>query len=267
MATFGFIGTGNMGGALARAVCKGVPADQVFLANRTPEKAKALAAELACRTADNTAIAEYADFIFLGVKPQMMRQALEPLQSQLAARNDEFVLVTMAAGLSMAAIRELAGGDYPVIRIMPNTPAAIGAGMIQYCCDGVSSEAEAAFLHAMTASGRLDKLDESLIDAASSVSGCGPAWACMFLEALADGGVVCGLPRQKAMEYAAQMLLGTAQLVLESGKHPGLLKDQVCSPAGSTIQGVRTLEAAAFRGAVTDAVIAAYERTKQLGRK
>lgn len=139
--------------------------------------------------------------------------------------------------------------------------------MIQYCCDGVSSEAEAAFLHAMTACGRLDKLDESLIDAASSVSGCGPAWACMFLEALADGGVICGLPRQKAMEYAAQMLLGTAQLVLESGKHPGLLKDQVCSPAGSTIQGVRTLEAAAFRGAVTDAVIAAYERTKQLGRK
>ena len=263
---YGFIGCGNMGGAIARAVCKAEKPAEVLLSNRSPEKALALAGELGCQTGTNADAANCA-FIFLGVKPQMMRQALEPLQSQLAARNDEFVLVTMAAGLSMAAIRELAGGDYPVIRIMPNTPAAIGAGMIQYCCDGISSEAEAAFLYAMTACGRLDKLDESLIDAASSVSGCGPAWACMFLEALADGGVICGLPRQKAMEYAAQMLLGTAQLVLESGKHPGLLKDQVCSPAGSTIQGVRTLEAAAFRGAVTDAVIAAYERTKQLGRK
>lgn len=263
---YGFIGCGNMGGAIARAVCKAENPAEVLLSNRSPEKALALARELGCQAGTNTDAANCA-FIFLGVKPQMMWQALEPLQSQLAARNDEFVLVTMAAGLSMAAIREMAGGDYPVIRIMPNTPAAIGSGMIQYCCDGVSTEAETTFLHAMTASGRLDKLDESLIDAASSVSGCGPAWACMFLEALADGGVVCGLPRQKAMEYAAQMLLGTAQLILETGKHPGELKDQVCSPAGSTIQGVRTLEAAAFRGAVTDAVIAAYERTKQLGRK
>lgn len=114
--------------------------------------------------------------------------------------------------------------------------------------------------------GQLDELDERMIDAASSVSGCGPAWAYQFIEALADGGVAAGLPRAKAQRYAAQMLLGSARMVLESGKHPGELKDAVCSPGGSTIQGVRLLEERAFRGAVTDAVLAAYEKTKEMGK-
>ena len=123
-----------------------------------------------------------------------------------------------------------------------------------------------AFLEAMAPAGRLDEIPENLIDAASGVSGCGPAWACQFLEALADGGVACGLPRVKALEYAAQMMLGTAKMVLESGVHPGALKDAVCSPGGSTIQGVRTLEQHGFRGAVMDAVIAAFEKNKEMGK-
>ena len=265
MATFGFIGTGNMGGALARAVCKGVPADQVFLANRTPEKAKALAAELACRTADNTAIAEYADFIFLGVKPQMMADLLADIGPVLAERQSHFILVTMAAGLTIQRIQELAGGAYPVIRIMPNTPASIGEGMVLYACgEGVSKDEEALFLKSMAGAGRFSPLPERLIDAGSAVSGCGPAFADLFLEALADGGVACGLPRASALEFAAQMVAGSAKLVLESGKHPGELKDAVCSPGGTTIQGVRTLEEAGFRGAVMDAVIAAYEKNADL---
>ena len=125
----------------------------------------------------------------------------------------------------------------------------------------------AEWLAAMAPAGRLDEVPESLMDAASAVSGCGPAWAYQFIEALADGGVAAGLPRAKAQEYAAQMLLGSARVVLESGKHPGELKDAVCSPGGSTIQGVRLLEERAFRGAVTDAVLAAYEKTKDLGKK
>ena len=265
MATLGFIGTGNMGGALARAACKSVPSDQVFLSNRTVEKARLLAEELGCRVADNFAIAESADFIFLGVKPQMMAELLADIGPVLAKRESRFILVTMAAGLTIARIQELAGGNYPVIRIMPNTPAAIGEGMILYACGvGVAKAEENVFLDAMTGAGRFSPLPEKLIDAGSAVSGCGPAFVDLFIEALADGGVACGLPRAAAQEYAAQMVLGSARLLLESGKHPGALKDAVCSPGGTTIQGVRTLEEAGFRGAVMDAVIAAYEKNFDL---
>lgn len=265
--TFGFIGCGNMGGAVARAVCKGAGADKIWLANRTRAKAEALAAELGCHVGSNREIAAQCDLIFLGVKPQMMEDLLDSLAPVLERRAEDrpFVLVTMAAGLSMQKIRMMAGSGYPVIRMMPNTPVALGAGMIQFCHDDVPAVELAAWLDAMAPAGRLDEVPESMMDAASCVSGCGPAWAYQFLEALADGGVAAGLPRAKAQEYAAQMLLGSARMVLESGRHPGALKDAVCSPGGSTIQGVRVLEQRAFRGAVTDAVLAAFEKTKKLG--
>ena len=160
----------------------------------------------------------------------------------------------------------MAGSGYPIIRMMPNTPVALGDGMIQYCSDDVEPEKMAEWLTAMAPAGRLDAVPESLIDAASAVSGCGPAWAYQFIEALADGGVAAGLPRAKAQEYAAQMVLGSAKLVLESGQHPGALKDAVCSPGGSTIQGVRVLEEHGLRGAVMDAVLAAYDKTKEMGK-
>lgn len=258
----GFIGTGNMGGALARAALRRVPGACVRLANRTPDKAEALAEELGCGVSNAAGAAEWADFIFLGVKPQMMAELLAGLRPVLAARRDRFLLVTMAAGLGIGQIQELAGGDYPVIRIMPNTPASIGEGIILYTCgEGVSGKEERLFLDAMAGAGRFSALPERLMDAGSAVSGCGPAFADLFLEALADGGVACGLPRAQAVELAAQTLAGSAKLVLESGRHPGVLKDAVCSPGGSTIQGVRALERAGFRGAVMEAVIAAYEKT------
>lgn len=263
--TFGFIGCGNMGGAIATAVCKAVEPWKVTVANRTQKKAEALAAALGCQTGSNEDAA-LCDFVFLGVKPYLMRDMLSGLKETLAQRKPGFVLVTMAGGLSIAQIREMAGGEYPVIRIMPNTPAAYGAGMIQYCAADVPQDKISAFLNAMAPAGRLDDVPEMLIDAASCVSGCGPAWACQFVEALADGGVACGLPRQKAMEYAAQMLLGTARMILDSNQHPGALKDAVCSPGGATILGVRTLEEHGFRGAVMDAVIAAFDRTKEMGK-
>ena len=144
--------------------------------------------------------------------------------------------------------------------------SAIGAGMIQYCTLGVTDAQEQAFRAMLAPAGRLDAIPEQLIDAASCVSGCGPAWAYQFIEALADGGVACGLPRAKAMEYAAQMLAGSARLVLESGQHPGALKDAVCSPGGSTIAGVHALEDGAFRATAIHAVVAAYEKTRALGK-
>ncbi len=265
--TFGFIGTGNMGGALARAAVKVLDAGDVYLTNKTQAKAEQLAAELGCHAEEKAQLVSHCGCIFLGVKPQMMADLLTEIAPLLAARSDRFILVTMAAGLTMADIRRMAGGDYPVIRIMPNTPVSVGQGVILYDATPDVTEAELAqFCRSLSRGGLLDRLPEHLIDAGSAVSGCGPAFADLFLEALADGGVANGLPRAKAMTYAAQMLLGSAALMLASGQHPGQLKDAVCSPGGSTIAGVRALEQRAFRAAVMEAVDAAVKRTKELGK-
>ena len=264
MGKVGFIGCGNMGGALARAAAKS-DAD-LWLADGLAEKAEELAAELGGHAADNEALAAGCDWLFLGVKPQVMPAVLGALAPVLNKRLDRFVLVTMAAGLSVARIRELCGADYPVIRIMPNTPAAVGKGMILYTAEGVTDEEETEFIRFMDGAGRFDRIPEALIDAGSAVSGCGPAFAYLFIEALADGGVECGLPRDKALRYAAQTVLGAAEMVLCTGKHPGELKDAVCSPGGTTIAGVHALEDGAFRSTAMDAVFAAYHRTKELAK-
>ena len=266
--TFSFIGTGNMGGALARAASHTLAPTEILLANRTAAKAQALAGELGCLIGTNNDAAAQGKYIFLGVKPQMMRDMLASIAPILKERNDRFILVSMAAGLTMAQISEMAGGDYPVIRIMPNTPCAVGAGVVLYDSNAlVTAEELSEFTHALSGAGLLDQLDEHLIDAGSAVVGCGPAFAALFIEALADGGVTCGLPRAKALRYAAQMLEGSARLMLTNGQHPGAMKDAVCSPGGSTIAGVRALEQGAFRAAVMNAVIAADQRNKELGKQ
>lgn len=259
---YGFIGCGNMGGAIARALSK-VTTD-IMITDRSG-KAKALAEELGIRYGTAAQIAAECDKIYLAVKPHMMAGVLEPLQPALQARKP--LLITMAAGLTMARIEEMAGGELAVIRIMPNTPVTVGKGMTQYCANSRVTEADIQdFLSDLRFAGQLDSLDESLIDAASALSGCGPAYMYMFIEALADGAVACGIPRAKAMEYAAATMIGAGEMVLASGKHPGALKDAVCSPGGSTIAGVRALEQHGFRGAAMDCVIAAYEKNKLLGK-
>ncbi len=266
--TFGFIGVGNMGGALARAACRWNPR-QVVLTNRTMEKAISLAEELDCDVAMNNAtVAREAKFIFLGVKPNMMAGVLEELAPVLAERTDRFVLVSMAAGLTLQRLAEMLGRRVPFLRIMPNTPSAIGQGMILYtACPGVDPEDLEEFLIKMDAAGRFDAIEEKLMDAGSAVSGCGPAYVYQFIEALADGGVACGLPRAKALEYAAQTLVGAASMVLETKKHPGQLKDEVCSPGGSTIAGVHALEEGGLRAAAINAVVKSCEKNKELGKQ
>ena len=264
MSKIGFIGTGKMGGALAVAASKNTNAE-LLLANRHPEKARKLSEEIGGTVTDAVSVALKADLIFLGVKPQMLGELLEEIRDTLSARTSPFTLVSMAAGTSIASVTEKLGKEYPVIRIMPNIPVAVGEGLILYSCSGQVSQRELdCFTDTMSAAGRLMKVEERLIDAGSAVSGCGPAFAAMFIEALADGGVSCGMPRAQALECAAQMVLGTAQYILAAGAHPGELKDAVCSPGGTTIQGVRALEESGFRGSVMDAVIAAYEKTLSL---
>ena len=259
---YGFIGCGNMGGAVARALAK--TTRDILVTDRTG-KAAALAAELGIRYGDNETAARECEGLFLCVKPHMMADVLKPLQSILQERKP--LLITMAAGLTVAQIEAFAGTALPVVRIMPNTPVAVGCGVIQYCRNGlVTEEMLADLLDDLRFAGRLDALEEKLIDAASALSGCGPAYTYIFLEALADGAVACGIPRAKALEYAAATLEGAARMYLETRTHPGALKDAVCSPGGSTIAGVKALEQHGFRGAVMDCVAAAYEKNKQLGK-
>lgn len=258
---YGFIGCGNMGSAIARALAK--KTTDIMITDRSG-KARDLALELGIAYSDIQQIAQTCDRIFLAVKPQMMEQALFPIQNILIGKKP--VIITMAAGISMNTIVNMAGTPLPVIRIMPNTPAAVGMGMTVYCANElVAPEILTDFTADMEASGRLDPLPEHLIDAASAISGSGPAFTYMFMEALADGAVACGIPRASALEYAAVTIAGAAQMLMESGKHPGQLKDDVCSPAGSTIAGVRVLEERSFRSAVMDCVVAAYIRNKELG--
>ena len=265
--SIGFIGTGHMGAALARGAAKGAAGAPIYLSNRTPEKARKLARELDCKAVDNLAVFRQCQLIFLGVKPQRMGNLLKEYQEVMAQRKDRFVLASMAAGLSARTIQEMAGGNYPVIRLMPNTPVAVGAGVIQYCGLDTTQEELEDFRTLMAPAGLVDEINEDLCDAASALSGCGPAFCALFVEALADGGVACGLPRDKALAYTAQTLKGAAKLMLETGIHPGDMKDGVCSPGGTTIQGIRVLEEQGFRAAAMKAVIAAYEKTLSFEKK
>ena len=265
--TFGFIGTGNMGGALAKAAAKAIAPEDLYLADSDTAKAAALAQTLGCQTASAVQIAENCGYIVLGVKPQMMEGLFADIAPVLAARQEPFVLISMAAAVAISEIRRMAGKDYPVIRIMPNMPVAVGSGVVMYdVTENVTEAQQARFLQTMRHVGLIDRIPEKLMDAGSAVSGCGPAFVALFLEALADGGVACGLPRKQAQEYAAYTLQGTARMLLESGMHPGQLKDAVCSPGGTTIAGVRALEQNGFRGAAMEAVEAAYRRTLELGK-
>lgn len=256
-----------MGGALARAAARKLPGSQILLSNRSEDKARKLAEELNCQWGSVPQAAQEGKYIFLGVKPQMMAALLEEIRPVLQARTGRFILVSMAAGLTMDKIKIMAGMDCPVIRMMPNTPCAVGEGVVLCDADSnVTGEEMKEWMDLLSGAGVVDRLEEKWIDAASAVSGCGPAFMCLMMEAMADGGVACGLPRQKAMLYAAQTARGTAALLLASGDHPGAMKDAVCSPGGSTIAGVRTLEERGFRGAAMDAVIAAAEKTRELGK-
>jgi len=257
MLTLGFIGTGNMGSALAAAAAKNGE-NRLLLANRGRAKAEALREKLGGEVTDNRG-ALRSDYLFLGVKPQMLPEVTPELREALEGMDRSPVVVSMAAVTPISRLKELLGEKLPVIRIMPNTPVSVGEGIILYCCsEEVDTASEERFLEAMSAAGRFVRVEERLVDAGACISGCGPAFVDLFIEALADGGVACGLPRALALELAAGTASGSAKLVLETGKHPAQLKDEVCSPGGTTIRGVRALEKGGLRSAVMEAVIAAY---------
>ncbi len=258
----GFIGCGNMGGALIAAAAKTLQKGEIAVFDL--DKGKVEAYEKSCGVVgvDMDTLVENSDFLVLGVKPQVMEKVLSPIANAVVGRKN-LTVITMAAGVSIAGIHKMLGREVPVIRIMPNTPVAVGEGMILYATKNVSEENHAAFRAYFAKAGKFDQIPEDKIDAGSALSGCGPAFVYAFAEALADGAVECGVPRESAALYAAQTLKGAAEMLLTFG-HPADLKDAVCSPGGTTIAGVHALEKSGFRGSAMEAVTAAYKRTLEL---
>jgi pyrroline-5-carboxylate reductase len=261
----GFIGCGNMasaiiGGLKAHA---GIDASEIIAADAS-EAAREKAKETLsiCTTASNTEVSTQADVLFLSVKPQYYETVIAEIQPTLPAGQ---IIVTIAPGKTLAWLGERLG-DVKIVRTMPNTPALLGEGMtgMAYEESNYSEEEKAVLRGIFEACGRLEVVDERMMDAVGCVSGCSPAYVYMFIEALADGAVKYGLPRAKAYQMAAQTVLGSAKMVLETGKHPGQLKDEVCSPGGTTIAGVSALEEWGFRNAVIKAEDASYEKGRKM---
>ncbi len=261
----GFIGCGHMGSALAQAIGGG-KAHELYIADRHPQRLDALCAATGALLTDAQSVILGCDFVFIGVKPHDMPGLLRDLQSALT-HNPKVVLISMAAGITVSAIRQMLTSANPVIRILPNTPVALGEGMTVYTvCDRLKQEQEMSFAELMRPTGRLERIDETLIDAACVVAGCGPAYAYLFADALAKAGEAAGLCYEDARAYAAQMLRGAATMMLQTQKSPETLCREVCSPGGSTIEGVRVFQNEGLFELVQRAFDASYKRTAELGQ-
>ncbi len=263
----GFIGCGNMGGALATAVRKGDQTITILLADNDTEKRDALCQTLMAQSSTAEEVAKECDVIFLGVKPQGMKGLLEAIGGLLFARETSPLIITMAAGVTTDTITALIGGELPVVRIMPNTPVSLGCGMIEVCKNAlVTDEQLSLALNLLKEAGRLDVIEESMIDAASALSGSGPAFCYYFAEQLMAGAKQCGIPDEKLVEYTAQTMLGAAQMMLKGEKTPEELRIAVCSPGGSTLAGLTAMQTESFDTAVQDTVKRAFARSKELGK-
>ena len=278
----GCIGCGMMGGALIKAIAKKVGGDKILLSDGDVEKAKSLAKELGANFAtSNAQIIENCSHIILAVKPAFFSSVLEQIKSSYNDRpNSEQknlpTMISIMAGLSIEKIEQMScqagisGGLQNIVRLMPNLPATVNEGMIALCTkDNVSSEfkQEVDFVkEILSCAGKVEQVSEKLMDVVTAVSGSGPAYGFMFIEALADAAVLLGMPRNQAYIYASQTLKGAAQMVLETSEHPAKLKDAVCSPGGTTIQAVKSLEEKGFRSAVISAVESAYNKSVDLGK-
>ena len=278
----GCIGCGMMGGALIKAIAKKVGGDKILLSDGDVEKAKSLALELGANFAiSNAQIIENCSHIILAVKPAFFSSVLEQIKSsynEKLSSNEKNLptMISIMAGLSIEKIEQMScqagisGGLQNIVRLMPNLPATVNEGMIALCTkDKVSSEfnQEVEFVkEILSCAGKVEQVSEKLMDVVTAVSGSGPAYGFMFIEALADAAVLLGMPRNQAYIYASQTLKGAAQMVLETSEHPAKLKDAVCSPGGTTIQAVKSLEEKGFRSAVISAVESAYNKSVDLGK-
>ncbi len=261
----GFIGLGNMAKAMIGGMLsKGIARPNELIGSAKTEKTRmAVQEKYGIEVlADNGAVAEASDILILAVKPQMFAEVIPQIRERLGK---DALLVSIAAGKTIAQIEEMLGGSFKVVRCMPNTPAMVGEGCSGVCRnERVTEEEMARCMKLVSSFGLAQEVSEKLMDAVVGVSGSSPAFVFLFLEALADGGVKAGMPRAQAYQFAAQTVLGSAKLMLETGKHPGELKDMVCSPGGTTIEGVQVLEDMGLRSAVMNAVEACVEKSRNM---
>ena len=261
---WGFIGAGKMATALIRGMIRhGTAPEAVCASDPNPSARAILVSESGISTYDsNLEVVKNSDVVVLAVKPQMMAEVLVDLRPAI---NRDHLVVSVAAGVSLATLANGLGADRRLARAMPNTPALVGEGAAAYCLGPAAKEGdEAIVVECLEAVGKAFRVPEGQLDAVTGLSGSGPAFVYVMIEALADGGVRVGLPREMALALAAQTVLGSAKMVLETGQHPGSLKDQVTSPAGTTIAGLHALERAGVRAGLMDAVEAAYRRSIEL---
>ena len=261
----GFIGTGNMASAIMGGIIKNqlISADEIIGADvyaSSREKAKE---EFGIHvTADNHEVVENADVIVLSVKPQFYEEVICEIRDFVRA---DQIVITIAPGKTLAWLAEKFDKGVKLVRTMPNTPALVGAGMTAMCPNEHMTEEEINYVRMLLGSfGRVEIVTERLMDTVVSVSGSSPAYVFMMIEAMADAAVSGGMPRTQAYQFAAQAVMGSAKMVLETGKHPGELKDMVCSPGGTTIEAVRTLEECGFRSAVIEAMKVCEEKSKSM---
>lgn len=261
----GFIGCGNMATAMIRGMIKsGVAKPEEMIASAKSEKTRGrIKTELGiCAAQNNRQVVLFSDVIFLAVKPQYYEEVIEEIKGDLTG---EEIFVAIAPGKTLSWLAEKLGSNVKIIRTMPNTPAMVGEGMTGMCGNTLVTEEELLQVKVLLESfGKAEVVPEPLIDVVVGVSGSSPAYVFLFIEAMADAAVADGMPRAQAYKFAAQAVLGSAKMVLETGRHPGELKDMVCSPGGTTIEAVRVLEEKGMRSAVIEASKACVKKGREL---
>jgi pyrroline-5-carboxylate reductase len=265
--TIGFIGCGNMGKAIIGGIVnsKMTSPENIIVGDINEKALKATKEELGVNiTTDNLDVAKTADILFLSIKPNLYPMIIGQIKDDV---KDSVVVVTIAAGKTIESTQDAFGKKIKVVRVMPNTPALVGEGMAAICpSKEVTEEDLNNVVKIFESLGEAEIIGENLFDAVTSVSGSSPAYVYMFIEAMADAAVIDGMPRNKAYKFAAQAVLGSAKMVLETGKHPGELKDMVCSPAGTTIEAVKALEEKGFRNAVISAMQACTKKSQEMSK-
>ena len=261
----GFIGCGNMGSAMIGGILKkGIfEKNEIIVSNLTEEGSRRSKEKLGVvTTLDNCEVVKNANIVILAVKPQFYEEVIGEVKGCLTP---EHMIVGIAPGKTLAWLEEKCEQPLKVVRLMPNTPAQVGEGMTGACAnERVTQEDLAQILTITNSFGRTEVVPERMMDAVGAVSGCSPAYVFMFIEAMADAAVADGMPRTQAYKFAAQAVLGSAKMVLETGKHPGELKDMVCSPGGTTIEAVRVLEEKGMRSAVIEASRACVKKARDM---
>lgn len=264
----GFIGCGNMGKAILGGLVasKLVPAENITVYNRSAKSVEAISQEFGSRGASSAdEVAKEADVLIVGVKPNMMANILGEIRDAL---KPNAIIVSIAAGVTLETLEFALKDGQKVVRVMPNTPALVNAGMSSITPNKQVSEDESALIVEIFSSfGRAEIVPEYLIHSVVGVSGSAPAYVFMFIEAMADAAVLGGMPRAQAYQFAAQAVMGSAKMVLETGKHPGELKDMVCSPGGTTIEAVKVLEQKGLRAAVMDAMQSCMAKSEEMSRR